>query len=91
MISREKICEHFGSKPRFCKALGMSRVTLNRWINQGFVPRVSTSNSHYGTNWHENIQDLGVNPESFEVTNEKKLANTNLALDKLDKRRAVSV
>ena len=78
MLTKDKIRAIYGTLPKCCKAWGISRPTLNKWVREGRIPEVSTSAFHNGRPWQKEIEDKGVDPINIVVIDESKVKESML-------------
>ena len=65
MITEKAIRDAFGTKVAACKQITCSRVTLDKWIDQGFISEECRHGLAAGKNWHEIIKKLGFSPTTL--------------------------
>lgn len=59
MINKKQVLKAFGSIRVAAISIGVSRLTIYKWVEEGEIPEFATRGKLVGTNWHEKLAELG--------------------------------
>lgn len=67
MINKKQVIKAFGSIRQAALQIGVSRLTIYKWIEEGEIPEECTRGELTGTNWWEKLKELGLSPNLTEL------------------------
>ena len=61
----KRFVKALGGRMRGAEKIGISKIGLDGWRKQGWIPEICINYNHQGFNWHDKIRELGFDPETL--------------------------